>query len=388
MPKDNNKPREVTRQIKVTVQNRLWGRAAGRCQFSGCNLPLYKSPVTQEDVNIAEKAHIYSFSKNGPRGWGIFKTAPKDLNNLENLLLVCHSCHEKIDQDLLGERYSADLLKQWKQEHEVRVFMVTDIDVNKRSHVLLYGSRIGDELSPLQKEATIGAMFPDWYPAEERPVNLSMKSSHDDSTPEFWSVEASHLAKEFDRQVRLRVEEAKPNHFSVFAMASQPLLVLLGSLLTDKVPVLTYQLHRSPKTWHWQPHPQGFSYRAIEPLAKEGQPVLVLSLSARIAHERIQAVLGDAVSIWELTIDECHNDFLKSKEQLDMFALAVRKLMVRIMQEHPQAKSLSIFPAIPLACAVELGRARMPKADLLWEIYDQNHKHNKFIQTLTIGATT
>ena len=65
---------EVTRHIKREVERELWARAAGRCQFDGCNRPVFKSPVTQEPVNISEKAHIYSFSKIGPRGWGPFVT--------------------------------------------------------------------------------------------------------------------------------------------------------------------------------------------------------------------------------------------------------------------------------------------------------------------------
>ena len=60
--------REVTRHIPVAVQTELWGRAAGRCEFAGCNKPLWKSSVTSERVNIAQKAHIYSFSEGGPRG--------------------------------------------------------------------------------------------------------------------------------------------------------------------------------------------------------------------------------------------------------------------------------------------------------------------------------
>ena len=60
-------PGEVTRHIRGDVQNMLWGKAAGRCEFNGCNKPLWKSSVTQEQVNIAQKAHIYAFSSDGPR---------------------------------------------------------------------------------------------------------------------------------------------------------------------------------------------------------------------------------------------------------------------------------------------------------------------------------
>src|SRR5438094_8994664 len=94
--------REVTRRISDPIQCMLWGRAAGRCEFAGCNKPLWKSSVTQEQVNTAQKAHIYSFSAGGPRGnRGIAK---EDLNSLTNLLLVCHECHQKIDDKPDGGR--------------------------------------------------------------------------------------------------------------------------------------------------------------------------------------------------------------------------------------------------------------------------------------------
>lgn len=95
--------KEITRHIKPQVERELWARAAGRCQFSGCNSFLYKSPVTQERVNISEKAHIYSFSDSGPRGWGPFIKNKEKLNDIENLMLVCHGCHKIIDQDKLGK---------------------------------------------------------------------------------------------------------------------------------------------------------------------------------------------------------------------------------------------------------------------------------------------
>src|SRR5579871_138662 len=379
--------REVTRHVRAGVERELWGRAAARCQFSACNRLLYKSPVTQEPVNLAEMAHIYSFSKDGPRGRGPFQRKSVGLNDLLNLILVCHDCHTKIDRDKKGGRYSAGLLKGWKEAHETRVRIATGISANKKSHVLLYGSRIGDEKSPLQAAAAFDAMFPDWYPADDRPVNLSMQSALDDSVGAFWTTEAAHLKREFDRQIRVRIEEAQPNHFSVFALASQPLLVLLGSLITDKVPVVVYQLHREPATWKWQPHPDGFRFTIHEPANKSGTPVLIISLSAKINPRRVESALIGRAAIWEVTIDDCHNDFLRSEAQLSMFRETMRRLMETIKTAHPNAADVKLFPAMPVSCAVELGRLRMPKADLPWIIYDQNNKRQKFIETLTIGKT-
>src|SRR5436190_1964003 len=100
----------VTRSITADVTAILWGRAAGRCEFWGCNTPLWKSPVTQERVNRAQRAHIYAFSRSGPRGHRGVSRAK--LNDIDNLLLVCHGCHRKIDQHLDGGRYPASRLQQ------------------------------------------------------------------------------------------------------------------------------------------------------------------------------------------------------------------------------------------------------------------------------------
>jgi len=378
---------DVTRYIKREVERELWARTAGRCQFQGCNQLVYKSPVTQERVNLAEKAHIYSFSKDGPRGWGPFATNKKALNDLSNLLLVCHHCHATIDQDRSGIRFPAKLLIDWKRQHEARVRIVTEINPNKKSHVILYGGKIGEEASPLQPDLALEAMFPDWYPAEEEPLSLSMSCEHEDNTEQFWQTEAAHLRAIFEQQVRPRIKAAKPNHFSVFARANQPLLILLGALVTDKVPAEVYQLRREPPSWQWKNAPEGLSFQ-VKPPAEQSQrpPALIISLSAKINHDRVTAVLGADTAIWEFTIDDCHNDFLQCRPQLSSFREAVRKLMVAITEVHGQATPLSIFPAMPVACAVELGRVRMPKADMPWIIFDQNNKLKRFMKALEIGG--
>jgi len=38
---------EIKRHIKAQAERELWARAAGRCQFSGCNSLLYRSSVTR-----------------------------------------------------------------------------------------------------------------------------------------------------------------------------------------------------------------------------------------------------------------------------------------------------------------------------------------------------
>jgi len=234
-------PIEVTRSITGPTQSLLWGRAAGRCEFSGCNRLLGQSVVTQEQVNVAEKAHIYAFSADGPRGND--GVSAEMLNSVDNLMLVCHDCHRTIDQRRDGGRYSVDRLQKMKHDHEQRVEIATGIDVDRRSHVLLFGTNVGEHSSPLKFGDAAEAMFPDRYPAERRAVVLG---THNNPLGErdaaFWTTESESLRRFFNLRVRERLAIGEIGHLSVFAFAPQPLLVLLGTLLGDIVQADIYQL--------------------------------------------------------------------------------------------------------------------------------------------------
>lgn len=375
---------EVKRSRDITrpVERELWARAAGRCQFDGCNKILYRSSVTNESVHTAQKAHIYSFSEKGPRGWGPHEANPSRLNDVSNLMLTCHECHTKIDTD--PNRYSAEMLIQWKTQHEERVETVTGIASNKNSHVVMYGANIGHESSPLVPHDCMAAIFPHWYPASPDPIVLSMNSSLRDNSEEYWQAESAHLEKAFDRTIARLTEGQACKHFSLFALAPQPLLIKLGTLLTDKLDVETYQLHREPKGWRWDSSQHDFEFVINEPENKQGTPVLLLSLSDRVDHKRIHAVLGEQVSIWEITHDDPHNDFLKSNFQLMLFRQQIRKLMVEIKHHHGNSNPLHVFPVMPISCCIEMGRARMPKADMDWIIYDNDPAKRAFIKSLGI----
>ncbi len=377
-------PKDVTRHIGREAERELWARAAGRCQFDGCNRILYKSPVTQEGVNISEKAHVYSFSEHGPRGWGPFAKRKQALNDLGNLMLVCHDCHKKIDKEKDGGRYQAKLLFKWKLEHEKRIGIVTGVDPSKKSYVVLYGANIGEEKSLLQPEHAKWALFPEWYPAEEKPICLDMTWEGKDHRPDYWATEERNLQKIFGRLIRPLIEEG--SHFSIFGFAPIPLLIRLGTLFTDKIPSRVYQLHREPEqTWQWSTIQRDADFKVNMPANHEHPPALIIALSSAIAHERITSVLGPNVSIWELTISDPNNDFLKTPDQLSKFRETVRKLMVQISEKHGNKTPLSIFPAMPVATAIEFGRVRMPKAEMPWIIYDQNNHAGAFVEALQIG---
>jgi SMODS-associated and fused to various effectors sensor domain len=378
--------KEITRYIKPDVQRELWARSAGRCEFDGCNALLFRSSVTQERVNVGEQAHIYSFSQDGPRGWGRFITNRAALNEIHNLMLVCHGCHKTIDQDKQGVRYSVELLRQWKTGHERRIEIVTGIAANKKSHVILYGANIGRYQSDLQLAPAVEAMFPDWYPATERAEELSMSWYGRDHDSAYWATEAANLAAMFSQKIEPLLLRPDRRHFSVFALAPMPLLMKLGALMSDQTDAEVYQLHREPRTWKWLDGPDDFEFRLRRPGTTDHNPALVISLSDTIAADRIPSTSDKPYSIWELTIAQPSNDFLKSRDQLSRYRRAVRQILDEIGGVHGKATPIEIFPAMPVSCAVELGRVRMPKADSDWVVYDYSNNRQAFVHALTLGA--
>jgi hypothetical protein len=361
----------------------LWGKAAGRCEFAGCNRPLWKSSITQESVNVAQKAHIYSFSAQGSRGnEGIAKD---ELNDISNLMLVCHECHQKLDGPHGSVRYTATLLRDMKNEHEERVERITGIAESRKSQILLYGANIGDHSSPLSYREAATALFPDRYPASDAPIELStVNSSFSDRDPAFWRIEAENLRRKFEKRVRERLALGEVDHLSVFSLAPQPLLILLGTLLGDIVPSDVYQRHREPPTWKWPRDVATQQFELKEPVTESGTPALVLASSATVVEERITSLLGCDASVWMVTLPTPHNDAMKSREQLSRLRSLLRFVLDRIKASYSQSTVLHVFPAAAVSAAVEFGRVRMPKADMPWLIYDQVNVRGGFIPAISI----
>jgi hypothetical protein len=278
------------------------------------------------------------------------------------------------------------MLQEWKLAHERRVELVTGIATNKRSHVLLYGANVGDHNAPLSYSETAPALFPNRYPASDAPIELStVNSSFVEKDPDFWTVEARNLSRKFEMGVRERLATGMIDHLSVFSLAPQPLLILFGTMLGDIVPCDVYQRHREPCTWEWPASTadaQGFEIE--RPRITDGTPTLVLALSGTVSRERIESCLGPNLSVWCITVATPHNDLIKSRGQLSEFRSLTRLVLDEIKSVHGQNALLHVFSVSAVSVAIELGRVRMPKADMPWRIYDQVNALGGFVPAFNI----
>jgi hypothetical protein len=370
--------------IPEKTKNLLWAQAAGRCQYKNCNEVLYQDLLTKRKMNKSYVAHIIADEPTGPRGCTI--QSPLLKKDLSNLMLLCDTHHRLVDIEAV-EEHPVHMLKEMKFEHEMRISKQTSVTEEGRSHLLLFGANIGDHNPLINRRDAGAAISPSKYP--ENTVEIGLKNSAaKDSDPDFWKIEINNLRKHFQSKVLNLVEQSPVKHLSVFALGPIPLLIELGILIGDIQPADVYQRRREPSTWIWDGKQREINFKVTKPQQMHKKVALNLSLSGSISNDRIVKVLGQDTDIWTLTIDEPNNDFLHSKEQLVKFRKRMRRLLDEIKLQHGQDTELHLFPAIPVSVAVEIGRIRMPKADMKIHIYDQNNALGGFILAHTIENLT
>ena len=95
---------------KPNTLRALFAKSGNVCAFPGCNQEL----VTNDNLYVGEVCHIEAAEPKGPR----FNSESDDdeRRSFENLLLMCHAHHRRVDTDLAT--YSVDRLRQMKADHE------------------------------------------------------------------------------------------------------------------------------------------------------------------------------------------------------------------------------------------------------------------------------
>jgi SMODS-associated and fused to various effectors sensor domain len=297
-------------------------------------------------------------------------------------MLLCAKHHKGVDVDYLADHPEAVLLEM-KAEHEDRIAIVTGMAQERAAHVLRFAADIGQrDVDAIDLHGDAARQASCRGPNDRYRVGRSDYADHEAN---YWTVQQENLRRVFARKVKERIEQKEIKQLSVFALAPQPLLIELGHLLGDIVPVTVHQRYREPPTWRWQADQPAITFQVGD---YSGSPkvaiALKLALSATVTDERIRAVLGEDVALWSLTAEKPHNDIMRRPDDLVEFKRQLRRLLDRIKAFHGEDAVINVFPALPNSAAVEVGRVRMPKADLPMHIYDQNRTVGGFIPTLRI----
>lgn len=363
----DTKTRESTKHV-------LFALAAGYCQYRGCGKRLLGDDLTGEVFNTAWVAHVIASKPGGPRGDGRQSEQLRD--DIGNLMLLCDEHHRLIDKKS-PQGHPPELLLEMKQDHESRIELACGIPPDSKSHVLLYAANIGDHKTALSYALTAPALLQRRrYPVREFFDIQAKDTLRRDDDPQYWSEERNHLVGKYRSRVEPVLATGAETHVSVFALAPQPLLILLGTLLSDKTNVHVYQRHREPEpSWLW-PDPMDEDRELVpklvtRPTAHKQPPALVLSLSATVAEDRVAAAMPDGYELWHVTIPRPNTHCIRSPRDLVVWRKFIAEVLEEIKAVHGQGTLLHVFPVMPNSAAVCLGLVRQQKADLPLRLYDQ-----------------
>lgn len=375
--------------IPVPVRLKLWIKSGGRCQFRGCNKLLYRDDLTQTERNSSYFAHIVADSPGGVRGDKIL--SPELAQEFSNLMLLCDTHHRMIDDTSNGNKYTVELLQTYKKEHEERIEYLTGIDERHKSNLLFFLDNIRHFKPTIDFEDARQSMLPR-YPADSHPIDLNLTNSpYIDNEPDYFQNKQDEIRRRFDLEIKPKITYQGISHLSIFAIAPIPLLIYFGYKIGDITPSDIYQKHRNSKSWRWQASNPEFRYIVEkQPLSEIDSKTVVLdlSLSGTNNYEDINKIIKEPYHKYRISTPEAdrNRDYLKSKDQLELFNLEMRSLLREIRDLHGGDCKIHLFPAIPVSIAVSFGQLLLPKCDPLTVIYDLINNDDGFRYALTIPS--
>lgn len=375
----NKAPSENTIRI-------LCSKAAGMCEFEGCNKRLFFDGVTLAKFNNAYVAHIVASSANGPRGDKVKSSQLSD--KLENLMLMCADHHKLIDNPTTGPQdYPVERLKEMKKIHEERIEKICNLFNVPKTEIVCFTSPIeGVTAVDIDYELAARAVLPIKQPASSYGINLQVKSAYPYTSKEYWNDCYRQLKSSFDLYMKNPIIQRGNADFSIFSVAPIPLIIKLGELIGDKLPCDIYQKTRFPDTWEWQEKEltNNFTVDVEKTDVSNGVVALNISLTNDVNNDRIRSV-GEFEAIYKIKANTTGVDCIKSLEDLSAFWHTYQGVLDEILNIHGTGCQIHLFPALPVSAAFEVGRRYMLNTHPSVTVFDEN---NGFFETLKMGVNT
>lgn len=372
------------RQVPDRTRLLLFVRAGGRCEFDGCNRYLLEHHLTKTDGIFAQMAHVWAFSPQGPRGRK--RPGKTHVHAVSNLILLCPECHKLVDDH--PDEYTATVLRKHKKAHEDRVFMLTETKPDRQTIALVLKARIGGRTASVSLAEIQESVAPR-YLSPRDVVIIDLTDIPDSSKDHYWNAGKEAIRSKTRSLYEQTFESGPGRHLSVFALGPIPLLIFLGTCLSDKVPLSLYQRHRDTEGWRWKDNGKVASYefRRLRCGSDPASVALLLSLSGRIRKDDLPAEIGDHSTVYEITLAgaEPTPRFLDLEESLRAFRDVFLRAMRHLVSSHRGLERLHLFPAVPAPVAVAIGRDLMPKRDPALLVYDYDKRVDGFVQTVEVN---
>lgn len=352
--------------IPSAVQRELWVKSGGRCEFRGCNKYLHKDGVTQQPRNLANIAHIVSWTPTGPRG---NENSEKLATDISNLMLTCSEHNNLIDDANYVDEYPVELLQKFKREHEERIFRVTGMGQEYGVRIVKMWSKIHDQVPQISDQGIYDAIQP-YYPLEET-LNIDLTQIDDDM------MGMNIIKKIVDLHL---LSDQKQEKYCLFSMARIPYSCYLGYVLGNKVNVDCFQYFRDRQNWKWSEEEQP-EFQVISPqdVEKTEEVNILIEVSGFIDND-----LVPRNPCYHIQAESPGFLFLQSKRQVIEFQIKFRNLLSDIRVHFGEDVRINIFPAIPNPIAFEIGRTIMKNIDPTIILYDKVNNSIEYKPIMTL----
>lgn len=348
-----------------------------------CNRRLVDDSYTGADVSIGQLAHIIGWKKAEGSPRGMDPLPVDDRNDEQNLMLLCYDQHRVIDNRSMWEVYDADALRRMKRRHEQRIAQLTAIAADDKTTVVrvigsIRGASVSASPSTVAKTLLADGRFPDYalLGVDELEVDLRRLPGEDPAGAPYWEAGRAVIADRLGL-LRAKVDREAVRHISVFAFARIPLLIALGTMLDDTIPTVVYPKRRNgDEGWGFSPDAAtaDFEFAELRPGRDPGRVAVQFSVSGSVDVNRLPDHIDDSVTVYELRPvgHTPHPEVLATGEALENFTRAWRDFLAHAESVHRGIEAVDIFPAVPVAAAVQIGRAPMRDVHPVLRVYDRS----------------
>lgn len=347
-----------------------------------------KDVRTARRTRWGELAHIIGARPDAARGDSVESSRLE--RDPSNILLLCPSCHTKVDRDPVA--YPVEQLRGAKaaQEERVRaaaaqvgtaqVLPVVLTSVIQGGPNVVNDELIAQALLPLGlvrgRETTFRIDMPD--PAE-----------YGGRVEAYWQQSQHLLRNSLVRALRSHgSDQGQLGALACFGRADMPSLMALGSLLGNRVALQVLQPRRSDGRWDWpdlQAASPEFSWTDPASLPSKGPVALVLSLSVRIRLDDVLCAFeGDpSVRVVVFTVPQPDHELARGPAIGPAFHEAIRRCVSEVEAVLGDDRTIHVFPALPASLAVHFGAAITLNYMPRFEIYDRSGQ-GMFARAMTL----
>lgn len=364
---------EVEKRVEFTQDTklRIWAAAAGRCVL--CSAYLLDDQAYYRTVKTGQVAHIVGATsgRNSPRGES--DLSGPERADADNLMLLCLSCHTRMDDRELRELYPVEFLTAKKYQHERRVREVTAFETLRETTVVKMSANVRGAPSMPTNRQIAEALVADsltGFGADTRTGLFEIDLPDGQAESWVWEAGRSRIDKEVEK-LSSAIAASDMEVVSVFALAPIPLLAYLGSRLDDKYEVRLFPRQRRDDVlaWTWPVSPTSAPKFDVAMHVQSGDPrgvqdvVAHINISAPVKDDNVPVSLRDLPSM-TLAPAEVHPnpEVIDSPEALSNAAAAWRDALARVETVWPRCERIHVLAAIPNTVAIQLGRNHMRSA--------------------------